>query len=110
MRQNSVSPVDQDGKANQDYEGHTDEQSVVLWSKTDGQELRLTVSEFRGELYLGVRLWLLGIDDEWFPTKSGFSVPYNLFTTSKMFSALSELLSTSEVLEEVKQHLEKPKD
>lgn len=102
--------MSQDERANQDYEGHTDEQSVVLWSKADGQELRLTVSEFRGELYLGVRLWLLDIEDNWFPTKSGFSVPYNLFTTSKMFSALAEILSNSEVLEEVQKHLEKPKD
>lgn len=99
-----------DGKANQDYEGHTDEQSVILWSRSDGQQLRLTVSEFREELYLGVRLWLLGIDDVWFPTKSGFSVPYNLFTTSKMFSALTELLSESEVLEEVMKHSKEAKD
>lgn len=99
-----------EGKANQDYEGHTDEQSVVLWEKPDGQQLRLTVSEFRGELYLGVRLWLLDIEDNWFPTKSGFSVPYNLFTTSKMFSALTTMLSESEVLDEVLEHVKKPKD
>jgi len=94
-------------KANQDYEGHSDEQSEVLWSKVDGQELRLTVSEFRGELYLGVRLWMLDIEDNWFPTKAGFSVPYNLDTTTKFYTALTKLLSKAEVLQEVIENSQK---
>lgn len=64
-------------QVNQNYEGHVDDQSIILWEK-EGEQVRLTVSEFRGNLYMGIRYWLLDINDEWFPTKSGFSFPYTL--------------------------------
>lgn len=97
-------------KVNQDYVGHEDEQSVILWTKADGQQVRLTVSEFQGNLYLGIRYWLLGIDDEWFPTRAGFSIPYTLDTTARLFSALAEILSEAEVLHEVQLLADKAKD
>lgn len=99
--------MDDVGNICQDYTGHTDEQSWLLWSKADGQQARLTVSEFRGDMYIGIRIWMLGIDDVWFPTRSGFSMPYNLDTTSRLFAGLVNILSNGEVLEEVKQAAEK---
>lgn len=90
-----------DERVNQDYEGHEDEQTIVLWEKPDGQQVRLTVSEFRGNLYFGIRYWIMDIENEWVPTKAGFSMPYNLDTVSRLFSALVELLSEAEVLQEV---------
>lgn len=96
-------------KVNQDYTEHTDEQSVILWEK-DGEEVRLTVSEFRGNLYLGIRYWIQDIENEWIPTRSGFSIPYNLDSVSRLYSALVKLLSEAEVLQEVIEHSKKAKD
>lgn len=96
-------------QVNQNYEGHVDDQSIILWEK-EGEQVRLTVSEFRGNLYMGIRYWLLDINDEWFPTKSGFSFPYTLETTSQLFYAFTQILSESEVLHEVQKRAEELKD
>lgn len=89
-------------KVNQDYVGHEEDQSYVIHER-EGEQVRLTVSEFRGNLYIGIRYWLLGLDDQWFPTRSGFSMPYTLESTSRMFQAFTKILSNSEVLHEVHQ-------
>lgn len=89
-----------ENQVNQDYVGHEEEQSIVLWEK-EGEQIRLTISEFRGNLYMGIRYWLQDINNEWFPTRSGFSFPYNLETTSTLFQAFVKILSKSEVLDEV---------
>lgn len=95
-------------QVNQNYDGHVDDQSIILWEK-EGEQVRLTVSEFRGNLYMGIRYWLLDINDEWFPTKSGFSFPYTLETTSHLFYAFTQILSESEVLQEVQKRAEELK-
>lgn len=92
----------------QSYEGHTDDQNIVLFEK-EGQQVRMTVSEFRGNMYFGFRVWLQDITGEWFPTKAGFSWPYNLHTTSKVFEALTHVLSRAEVLSEVFARVEEQK-
>lgn len=93
--------ANQSERVNQDYVGHEDEQSVIIWEKDDGQQVRLTISEFRGNLYLGIRYWIMDLENEWVPTKAGFSMPYNLDSTSRLFKALVEILSEAEVLQEV---------
>ncbi|QXV85110.1 hypothetical protein bas27_0040 [Escherichia phage TrudiGerster] len=95
-------------QVNQNYEGHIDDQSILLWEK-EGEQVRLTVSEFRGNLYMGIRYWLQDITGEWFPTKSGFSFPYTLETTSQLFYAFTQILSESEVLAEVQKRAEELK-
>lgn len=87
-------------RVNQDYVGHVDEQSIVIYEK-EGEQIRMTVSEFRGNLYFGIRYWLEDIEGNWFPTKSGFSMPYTLETTSSVFQAFTKILSNAEVLHEV---------
>lgn len=89
-----------EGRVNQDYDNHSDDQSIVIYER-EGEQIRMTVSEFRGNLYFGIRYWLLTIDDEWIPTKSGFSWPYTLDSTSRLFNAFTQILSKSEVLHEV---------
>lgn len=102
--------TNQNEKVNQDYVGHTDEQSVILWQKEDGQQVRLTVSEFRGNLYLGIRYWIMDLENEWVPTKAGFSIPYTLDSVSRLYSALVQILSEAEVLHEVIAVSKKAKD
>lgn len=85
-----------------DLNGHSDEQSIVFFENEEkGFQYRLTVSEFRGNMYFGVRKWIVDFEEDWFPTKEGFTIPYNLTTTSNLFHALTSILSTAEVLHEV---------
>lgn len=97
-------------RVNQDYVDHSEEQSVILWEKPDGQQVRLTVSEFRGNLYIGIRYWIMDLENEWVPTKAGFSIPYTLDSTSRLYSALVQILSEAEVLQEVQAVAKKAKD
>lgn len=87
----------------QGFDNHFEQQNQILFEHK-GEQVRLTISEFKGNLYLGIRVWLLDIDGEWFPTRSGFSFPYNIHTTARLYSALVSMLSNSEVLDEVILH------
>ena len=74
---------------------------VIFESDFKGIQIRLTVSEFRGKYYLGLRKWVVNLEEDWLPTKQGFSWPYSLETTSALFKALTLILSKAEVLHEV---------
>jgi hypothetical protein len=40
-------------------------------------ELRVTVDEFQGHRFLGLRLWEMGQGDAWYPTRKGLSIRLN---------------------------------
>lgn len=67
-------------------------------------QFRFSISEFREKHYIGIRKWLLDYDGEWIPTKAGVTMPYDLATTSALFSAFCKILSKAEVLHEVVAH------
>lgn len=84
------------------YNGHDDLLDEVVYENVEKDlQIRLTVSEFRGNFYMGMRKWVIDIDDSWMPTKQGFTFPYNLSTSSALFGALTSILSKGEVLKEV---------
>ena len=97
---------------NDNYIDHDDLLDCIFYEDLNKEiQLRLTVSEFRGQHYMGIRKWVIDIDDSWIPTKQGFTFPYNLSTTSNLFRAFCELLSKAEVLHEVVEntkYLDKP--
>lgn len=94
---------------NDDYVQHLDEMSRCLYhDERKGHQIWLTVSEFRGNYYLGLRKWVQDLEGEWIPTKQGFSWPYNLETTTSLFSGLCSILSEAEVLQEVFNESKKP--
>ena len=87
---------------NDDYDDHDEcVTKVVFENEEKGFQIRLTVSEFRGKYYLGLRKWIVDINDDWFPTKQGFSWEYTLESTSALFAGLTSILSDSEVLHDV---------
>lgn len=89
-------------RVNDSYEGHEDLTDEVVFENRDKDlQIRFTVSEFRGNLYMGLRKWVLDIDDSWMPTKQGFTWPYNLTTTSNLFSAFTSVMSRREVLHDI---------
>lgn len=90
---------------NNAYLEHSDLLDEVIYENSEKDlQVRLTVSEFRGNYYLGMRRWVIDIDDSWMPTREGFTMPYNINTTSTLFSALTKVLSKAEVLKEVLEH------
>lgn len=93
-----------EGVVRQENDMYPDEFTVPLWVK-NGEEVQFAISEFRGNLYMGIRLWLQDATDEtWFPTRAGFSIPFNIDTSARLFKALVKTLSKAEVLDEVIKH------
>lgn len=84
------------------FKGHTDLIEVIILENMDkGTQYRFTISEFRDMTYIGIREWYLAFDGEFAPSTNGVTLPYNLHTTSRLYSALSGVLSEAEVLDEV---------
>lgn len=93
-----------------DFSGHEDKlNAVILSNESQGIQLRMTVSEFMGRYYMGVRRYFLSFEGEWLPTKQGVSWAYDLETTTNMFGAFCEILSEAEVLAAVAAEHEKIK-
>ncbi len=94
------------------YDDHDDLlNEVVFENRAKELQIRFTVSEFRGNYYMGLRKWVIDIDDSWIPTKSGFTWLYNLDTTSSLFSAFCKTMSRTEVMHEIAEntkYLKKP--
>jgi hypothetical protein len=85
--------------------------AVIFENKEWGKQVRMTVSEFRGNHYLGLREYFLDFEGDWLPTKNGMSFPYNIDTTTNMFQAFTSILSRAEVIAEVFKNCEEmPKD
>ena len=38
------------------------------------ERIQIAVKEYHGHLYIDVRLWFLGDDEQWHPTKKGITV------------------------------------
>jgi hypothetical protein len=89
--------------ANNDvYIDHNDLLDVVILDvPAKGVQYRLTVSEFRGSLYMGVREWYASFDNCFAPSNNGFNMPYNLHSCSALFRALATLLAKAETKDEV---------
>tara|TARA_Y100001938_G_scaffold134347_1_gene194695 strand:- start:117 stop:413 length:297 start_codon:yes stop_codon:yes gene_type:complete len=91
-------------KENDQLSGHSDLMDVVLLEK-DGVQYRLSVSEFRESKYLSVREWYMDFEEEWKPSKNGFTMPYNLNSTAALYAGLHSLLSKAEVLHLIEGYL-----
>lgn len=89
-------------KENNQLEDHDDLLEVVLLDNVEkGIQYRMTVSEFRGKLYIGIREWYEGWEGELLPSRNGMTLPYSLHTSARLFSGLKGLLSEAEVLQDV---------
>lgn len=96
-------------KENNTLDHHHDLTDVIIGER-DGVQYRFSVSEFRESYYLSVREWYLDFDEEWKPSKNGFTMPYNLASVSKLFAALAQLLADAEVLNEVRKYVDELED
>lgn len=56
----------------------------------------VSVSEFHDKMYLNIRKQFLSFEGEYIPSKEGVSMPFTLETTSNVFRAFAEILSSTE--------------
>lgn len=95
---------------NDDLVGHNDKLDAVIFEDLNyGLQVRMTISEFMGRHYFGIRKYYMDFEGEWHPTKTGMSWEYSLETTTNMFGAFTEILSEAEVLAAVAEEHEKIK-
>lgn len=69
----------------------------------EGFQYVLSISEFREVLYLSFRKYYLSFNGTFEPSSDGITIPYTLISSSRLFHALSSLLSQAETLTEVKE-------
>lgn len=91
-------------KENDQLKDHSDLLDIVLIEK-DGVQYRLSISEFRESKYISIREWYLDFEEEWKPSRNGFTMPYNLNSTAALYAALHGLLSEAEVLQTIQGYL-----
>ena len=65
---------------------------------------RLTVSVFNDIEYLHIRKYYLDFDENWVPTKDGFSMPLDLNNVRELFVGLLEILSLGESKADVQKY------
>lgn len=77
---------------------NTLEFSRTLYENTsEFSQWRLTVSEFRGVSYLGLRKYFLTYEGTWEPSKEGVNIELTLTFTYNLFRSLADLLSKAEL-------------
>jgi Transcriptional Coactivator p15 (PC4). len=70
---------------------------VIYENEVKGEQYRLTVSEFREQMYLHIRKYYLSFDEGYLPTKEGACIPMTIGSVAELFDALVDLLSETEV-------------
>lgn len=70
----------------------------------DSFQWRMTVNEFNGVEYLHIRKYFLDFEENWCPTKDGFSMPLDLNNVRELFVGLLEILSLGESKSAIEQY------
>jgi hypothetical protein len=78
-------------------EGRTLYSYIIFEDLAEFSQWRITISEFRGKEYFGIRKYFLSYEGTWEPTKEGISTEYTLTFTHNLLLALSNLVSRSEL-------------
>jgi hypothetical protein len=77
-----------------DFSAPTVYEKVV--QETEHEQVRLTVSTFRGIEYLSLRKYYLDFEEEWKPSNQGISMPIDFDNSRNLFQGLVEILSLAE--------------
>lgn len=73
-----------------------DQPYYKIINEADFEQLRLTISRFKGVEYLSLREYFLDFEGDWCPTKKGLTTPLDLDTVTNLFVGLAEVLSLAE--------------
>jgi len=78
---------------------------VIHYDAVKEQQVRLTVSEFRGIEYISLRKYFLDFfTEEWMPSKEGVTMPIDLSNSRELFIGLTEILSLAESKEVIEEN------
>jgi len=69
-----------------------------------GNQVRLTISTFRGVEYLSLRKYYLDFEEEWKPSTEGISMRIDFNNSRELFIGLVEILSLAESKEIIEEH------
>jgi hypothetical protein len=69
---------------------------VIHYDEVKHIQIRLTISNFRGVEYLGIRKYYLDFEEEWKPSSEGITMPLDLNNSRELFIGLTEILSLAE--------------
>lgn len=85
-------------------------EKLISENKVEGKEyeVRLTLSEFKGVTYLGIRKYFLSFDDGFVPSKEGISIPFEINSSFNLLDALVDICSDTESMMALKNKLELP--
>ena len=83
---------------------------LICENKVEGKEyeVRLTLSEFRGVTYLGIRKYFLSFDEGFVPSKEGISIPFEINSSFNLLDAMVDICSEEEAMQVIKNKLESP--
>ena len=69
-------------------------------------QVKLVVSEFRGQTYLSLRKYFLSFDEGYVPSKEGISMEFELASSFALLDGMLDLCSQAEGIDAVKSFLE----
>jgi hypothetical protein len=71
-------------------------EKVISENDDKGSQLRLVVSEYRGQQYIHLRKYFLSYEGDWVPTKEGATMPATIQSVFALLDGLIELCSKEE--------------
>lgn len=77
---------------------------LIFENEEKGTQYNLTVSEFRGVQYLGLRKYFLSYEGEWIPTKEGATIPATIQNMFALLDGLIEICSKEESVDVINKY------
>lgn len=83
----------------------------LLWEDLEkGFQYRLTVSEFRGVIYVNIRKYFLSFEGEFIPSREGATFPLTLFSLTALLDGLMEIAAKADKDEALNRYFESLKN
>lgn len=83
----------------------------LLWEDLDkGFQYRLTVSEFKGIIYLNIRKYFLDFEGEFIPSKEGATFPLTLASLTAVLDGIMEIATKADKDEALNKYFENLKN
>lgn len=71
-------------------------EKIISVNEEKFYDVRLVVSEFRDEYYLGIRKYFLSFDEGYIPSKEGISMKYEMDSSLALLEGLLEIIPLGE--------------
>jgi Transcriptional Coactivator p15 (PC4) len=79
-------------------------EKIISENEDKGTQLRLVVSEFKGEYYIHLRKYFLSYEGDFVPTKEGASFPATIQSIFSLLDGLIEICSKEESIETINKY------